>query len=1280
MKKGFVFIFLLITIISFSIELVGVLPQVEKNQVLIRILLSDPAEDISAEMNSSRTVFSLFLKGVKMKISRFMLPVAVGPVEGVRVVNVGNGVMVSANLLVPFPGNYEVDGNSVVMKFPRSEERIDVSFENMPFEDMVKYLAERLNLNVVVSESVKTATTSLKLNGVTPEDALRDLLVTFGEVAYAYFPDGTMFIGKYDEVSGKFQRFWGIYKVENQTVADKIKSLISQEAMIDYLPSKSVLFVYGTSEEHDLIASLLSVSPPLQRKEVSFSVGAEKVEELLASLKNVYQFEYYLLKPVSKVILEGDSETINRVERYLKILETGEQQPEPQVVPTKKFVFYAYDPEVSANLIKLVLGVEAQAYKDLNLVVCQVPIDKEKELVNFIAENNLELGDAFYIDLRKGEEEFLKSALQFFGISNSRLKFLNIEGKTIKASLFVPKDVYERIHPVLEKLLNFRRKNFVMKNLVLKRDIQQEILTAVSKMYDVSVEKIGNFVFVEGFQDSVDNAVDYLNKLQSSYTRFLKVSINEDSLEDIKKFLLEKYGVEVQYLPALKVAMLAGKKEEVLQKAAEELEAIVSTEKVIKFVKKEGDISVDKLKTILTQLYDVSVEELEGELVVVGNELEVEKAGDLLQRILSTRKEISQLIVELPEWLENPEQLLNVVSKNSGVVYEIIGGTVLFEGTKESLERAKQTFEDILRKLGEIRKEDTVKFIEVDPSFPVEEFVTLAGKLYPKVMCLNLEKLNLIVIKGSSDAVTDLLKIYNSFFERHQKMAAENVFEHLTLEVPVGFSYDQFKTFLEVLVPQVRKIVYLDKLNLLLVEVPASQSDKVRELLDVFLEKVKSVSESLSKKSVSIPTGVNPNEVATYLKKLFDGIDITVFPNIGQMVIEGPEDVVEKAVKLVEEEREKIKTLETKDYVQVIDGKLLINTEAAPLYDLLKEAAEELGISIMFVDSPTEKVTIKVKNVSWEEFLKLISQNYGYLFEQKEGIYVVSKPKQDLAKRYIYEIPHNFEQIKALVEFYGGTVYVDSLNNFMVVTGISETIKKELDGIIEKLKKPIKQVEISARIVDKSLIDRLSKERSLTLDSAGVSLGSSGAGISFSVADYLDFEKVFNDIFNGMLSLHYGDQKSNTLDDLLASPRIVTTSGKEARILIGDRIPYVTDTNGDGTPEVQFLETGIELSITPFVRSDDTIELDLFVKASEPGNYVNEVPGERTREAQTHLIVKNNSTIVIGGLIRETSNVTESKLPFFGDLPIVGQFFRTKVENKEKRDLIIFVTVKVVEP
>ncbi|MFN3661094.1 MAG: type IV pilus secretin PilQ, partial [Brevinematales bacterium] len=73
------------------------------------------------------------------------------------------------------------------------------------------------------------------------------------------------------------------------------------------------------------------------------------------------------------------------------------------------------------------------------------------------------------------------------------------------------------------------------------------------------------------------------------------------------------------------------------------------------------------------------------------------------------------------------------------------------------------------------------------------------------------------------------------------------------------------------------------------------------------------------------------------------------------------------------------------------------------------------------------------------------------------------------------------------------------------------------------------------------------------------------------------------------------------------------------------------------------------------------------------------IPGESTREAQTHVILKNGDTLVIGGLIREMKSKTESKIPFLGDLPFIGQLFRTKTDETDKRELIIFITAKVIE-
>lgn len=95
----------------------------------------------------------------------------------------------------------------------------------------------------------------------------------------------------------------------------------------------------------------------------------------------------------------------------------------------------------------------------------------------------------FYLDIKKGEEDFLREVAQFLGVPDSRLRFLNIDGENVKAGLSVSKAVYEKVSPILEKLLSLRRKNFIVKSVELKKEIQQEMIDAITRMYGVSMEK-----------------------------------------------------------------------------------------------------------------------------------------------------------------------------------------------------------------------------------------------------------------------------------------------------------------------------------------------------------------------------------------------------------------------------------------------------------------------------------------------------------------------------------------------------------------------------------------------------------------------------------------------------------------------------------------------------------------------------------------------------------------------------------------------------------------------
>ena len=117
-----------------------------------------------------------------------------------------------------------------------------------------------------------------------------------------------------------------------------------------------------------------------------------------------------------------------------------------------------------------------------------------------------------------------------------------------------------------------------------------------------------------------------------------------------------------------------------------------------------------------------------------------------------------------------------------------------------------------------------------------------------------------------------------------------------------------------------------------------------------------------------------------------------------------------------------------------------------------------------------------------------------------------------------------------------------------------------------------------------------------------------------------------------------------------------------------------------GTPLEQLY--GVELIIKPTYRPDGTIDLEIKVKVSNsaPPAGGTTIPAERMREATTKVVIKEGETVVIGGLSREIVDKNVTKLPFLGDLPIIGQLFRSVNESKEKRNLTIFISAKVVKP
>ena len=147
--------------------------------------------------------------------------------------------------------------------------------------------------------------------------------------------------------------------------------------------------------------------------------------------------------------------------------------------------------------------------------------------------------------------------------------------------------------------------------------------------------------------------------------------------------------------------------------------------------------------------------------------------------------------------------------------------------------------------------------------------------------------------------------------------------------------------------------------------------------------------------------------------------------------------------------------------------------------------------------------------------------------------------------------------------------------------------------------------------------------------------------------------------------------------EVLASPQVSTLDNTEAQVFMGDKISIrVIDDEGESS--TQLVETGIKLTVTPHVSGDNRILLDLH---PENNSYDYDTKGEvviSTQEAKTKVVVADGETVVIGGLTRNENQESESGIPFLKDIPILGNLFKYSRKQVIKKDLVIFVTPRII--
>ena len=324
------------------------------------------------------------------------------------------------------------------------------------------------------------------------------------------------------------------------------------------------------------------------------------------------------------------------------------------------------------------------------------------------------------------------------------------------------------------------------------------------------------------------------------------------------------------------------------------------------------------------------------------------------------------------------------------------------------------------------------------------------------------------------------------------------------------------------------------------------------------------------------------------------------------------------------------------------------------------------------------KVTVTFTGIEPREGLEAVLKSKGLdWFEEKGTIFVSTK--KILRTYYLnHARPSDIKTLITNILPSGSSVAEDDTYNVLVVQTSSDYLPR-LEDLIKELDVPPTQVMIEVKMIEvrhtgggtigidgKYTSPTNSNNTVQTTGLAGKTTDTGAQGL---------YAHVLTGNFEAYLSAVQLAGKTNTL----ATPRITTLSNKEATILIGQKLGYKTTVTSQTqtTEQVNFLEVGTALTITPYVTKAGYIRMQVAPKISD-GEVTNGLPSENTTETENEVVVKNGQTFVIGGLLRDKETQNDYGIPFLMDIPLLGTLFRRTVTTKDKRELIVFVTPYII--
>jgi type IV pilus assembly protein PilQ len=415
-----------------------------------------------------------------------------------------------------------------------------------------------------------------------------------------------------------------------------------------------------------------------------------------------------------------------------------------------------------------------------------------------------------------------------------------------------------------------------------------------------------------------------------------------------------------------------------------------------------------------------------------------------------------------------------------------------------------------------------------------------------------------------------------------------------------------------------------------------------------------------------------------------------------------------------------------------VPGNVTLIFKDADIRTVLHTLSYKSGVNIVASSDVEGQVNIRLMDVSWDTALEVILKNHGLASERIGNIIRVitleSVAEEDLQNEVFVLNYSKAKDVAAAIESTitdRGSVKYDERTNTIIITDIPTNLYK-VKTVIERLDKRTQQVSIETKIIEARIKDEdeLGIDWTVEVTASGSSrpttfpfdrteIPFSNKGKNKSIDGYLplgktttDFPTITSPVFPyvSASSFSFGtldftslqavlkllDKSTDT--SILSSPTITTLNNQEAKVVVGSIFNIPTYERNDQTGKMEITgyaekDIGIILTVTPHINEAGDIVVDLKPEVSAFDQWDNfgsgadaiQAPRFTTRTAETQVMIRDGQTIVIGGLRENQTVKIDKKVPFLGDIPILGELFKYKEDDIDIKDLLIFVTVRLVQ-